>query len=86
MTTSADEEEGEAEAAAAAESGGEGEGPPAAAAAAAASPPREGGVARRTRAHLSLRETELEELERFLTARAPPPFPPPRSRARPVRP
>ena len=55
------------------ESGGEGEGPeaeelvsPAAAPSTAGTTPRTGGVARRTRAHLSLEHYELDQLEEFL--------------------
>jgi hypothetical protein len=56
-----------------AESGGEGEGPaelepPAAPPDVIESPP--GGVARRTRAHVSLADVDIEQLERFLTANA----------------
>lgn len=57
------------------ESGGEGEGPeelvsPAAApSTAAGTTPRTGGVARRTRAHLSLEHYELDQLEEFLQVR-----------------
>ena len=54
------------------ESGGEGEGPELAAspAAAPAEDPPTGGVARRTRAHLSLAHYDMDQLEDFLQVRS----------------
>ena len=54
----------------AAESGGEGEGPSEAVAGPAERRVSvEGGVARRTRAHVSLQHYDIEQLEKFLTVR-----------------
>ena len=53
----------------AAESGGEGEGPSEVAGAAERRVSVEGGVARRTRAHVSLQHYDIEQLEQFLTVR-----------------
>ena len=73
MTSEADTEDGEG----AQESGGEGEGPSVAISGGALLPPHETqavppapqGVARRTRAHVSLAHYEIEQLEEFLTVR-----------------